>query len=132
MRNNNKVLCLAGLTLLTNGCYNNPEISERRPGSGPHRIHSGPSVGPGRTAGGSTAGPQPARPELEGEVQPHPGGGLKAPPGASQAGAPRPDFDEGLRTPQGPASRMGNRPADLAARTAEKAEPHNDEHKSRR
>jgi hypothetical protein len=49
-----------GLSLLAGGCYNNPDVSAKAPGSGTHVTHSGPQVGPGTTAGGSTAGPQPA------------------------------------------------------------------------
>ena len=54
------IACVLGLSLLGVGCYNNPDVSSRPPGSGSKDIHSGPQVGPGTTAGGSTAGPQPA------------------------------------------------------------------------
>jgi hypothetical protein len=61
--------------LLFTSCYNNPETSMKHPGDGPVDIHSRPSVGPGTTAGGSTAGPQPAvEPHGEGNVEPQPGG----------------------------------------------------------
>jgi hypothetical protein len=61
MRNKSAgIACVVGLSLLAVGCYNNPDVSSRAPGSGSKDIHSGPQVGPGTTAGGSTAGPQPA------------------------------------------------------------------------
>ena len=61
--------------LLCVSCYNNPVTSLKHPGDGPTDFHSAPSVGPGTTAGGSTAGPQPA-PEAHGEgtVEPQPSG----------------------------------------------------------
>jgi len=74
-----KRLALTGLltsvSLLSISCYNNPNVSLKKPGEGPAHIHSGPAVGPGTTAGGSTAGPQPA-PEHHGEgtVEPQPSG----------------------------------------------------------
>jgi len=46
-------------TLLLTGCYNTPQTSLRKPGEGPANYTAGPAVGPGTTAGGSTAGPQP-------------------------------------------------------------------------
>ena len=52
--------CAAIACLFTVGCYNNPHTSEKKPGEGPQNIHAAPAVGPGTTAGGSTAGPQPA------------------------------------------------------------------------
>lgn len=52
-------VCVLGLSLLSLGCYNNPKTSEKAPGTGLKGTHSGPQVGPGTTAGGSTAGPQP-------------------------------------------------------------------------
>ena len=55
------LLVVLGLSMLTVGCYNNPDLASRPPGSGAKDIHSGPQVGPGTTAGGSTAGPQPAK-----------------------------------------------------------------------
>lgn len=66
---------LSSLSLLSISCYNNPEVSLKKPGEGPTHLHSRPAVGPGTTAGGSTAGPQPA-PEHHGEgnVEPQPGG----------------------------------------------------------
>lgn len=63
-------MCVLGLSLLTIGCYNNPEVSERPPGSGDADFHSRPQVGPGTTAGGSTAGPQPAPKQGHGKAQP--------------------------------------------------------------
>jgi len=53
------LLCVLGLSLVAVGCYNNPEISGRPPGSGTGAIHSKPQVGPGTVDGGSTAGTQP-------------------------------------------------------------------------
>jgi hypothetical protein len=47
--------------LATTACYNKPETSLKKPGEGPANLHAGPSVGPGTTAGGSTAGPQPVK-----------------------------------------------------------------------
>lgn len=69
---------------------------------------SGPSVGPGTVAGGSTAGPQPPKPDLKGHVAPTPGGGVPAEPGLGHATPAKPQVGHGLETPQGPASRMGN------------------------
>jgi hypothetical protein len=54
-----RAACLLGLSLLATGCYNNPETTERHPGEGAADFHRKPDVGPGTTAGGSTAGPQP-------------------------------------------------------------------------
>jgi hypothetical protein len=90
------------------GCYNNPHTSERKPGEGPANIHARPSVGPGTTAGGSTAGPQPAKSELGGHVMPTPGGAVQADPGLGHATPAQPQVQHGVGTPQGPASRTGN------------------------
>lgn len=61
MRNRGaQFVCLLGVSLVSSGCYNNPEINARQPGAGDEHIHGKPQVGPGTTAGGSTAGPQPA------------------------------------------------------------------------
>lgn len=95
-------------SLVTVGCYNNPDISERNPGEFRGEMHKGPSVGPGRTAGGSTAGPQPPKAALTGNVIPKPGGAVDAEPGLGHATPPRPEFDQSRATPAGPASRMGN------------------------
>ncbi|MDZ4798676.1 MAG: hypothetical protein SGI92_10975 [Bryobacteraceae bacterium] len=56
-----RIVLTGGLaaTLLLTGCYNTPETSLRKPGEGPTNHTAGPAVGPGSTAGGSTAGPQP-------------------------------------------------------------------------
>ena len=60
MRNRRaELICVIGLSLITSACYNNPDVSARPPGSGSHVTHAKPQVGPGTTAGGSTAGPQP-------------------------------------------------------------------------
>ena len=45
------LLCVLGLSIVAVGCYNNPDVSSRPPGSGVKDIHSGPQVGPGTTAG---------------------------------------------------------------------------------
>lgn len=100
--------CAAIASLLTVGCYNNPNTSLRKPGEGPANVHGGPAVGPGTTAGGSTAGPQPAKPETGGHVQPTKGGAVAAEPGLGHATAPRPQVDHGADTPKGPASQTGN------------------------
>jgi hypothetical protein len=54
-----RALLVAAAVVGLTGCYNNPKVSERRPGEGPVNYMSKPSVGPGTVAGGSTAGPQP-------------------------------------------------------------------------
>lgn len=96
-------------SLLTTGCYNNPHTSEKHPGEGPVNIMSKPAVGPGTTAGGSTAGPQPPREEAEGgHVKPTPGGAVAAEPGSEHAGAATPHMETGAETPKGPAARTGN------------------------
>lgn len=60
-----KRIVLAGaavlLSIVMTGCYNDPDASLRPPGDGPKNFMSGPAVGPGTLAGGSTAGPQPAK-----------------------------------------------------------------------
>jgi hypothetical protein len=95
--------------LISAGCYNDPHTSEKRPGEGPAHIMSKPAVGPGTTAGGSTAGPQPRREEPQaGHVQPAPGGAVAAEPGLDHAGRAQPAQQHGAGTPQGPASRTGN------------------------
>jgi hypothetical protein len=100
--------CAAIACLMTAGCYNNPHTSEKKPGEGPDNIHSRPAVGPGTTAGGSTAGPQPAKEETGGHVQPTPGGAVAAQPGLGHATAPQPQIQHGADTPKGPASQTGN------------------------
>jgi hypothetical protein len=100
---------LATASVMMTGCYNNPHTSEKLPGEGPENIMSKPAVGPGTTAGGSTAGPQPVRERVEGgHVTPTPGGAVPAEPGLGHAGAPEPQMRPGADTPPGPATRMGN------------------------
>jgi len=72
--------CSVGaLSLLAVSCYNNPDVSMRPPGSGEKEIHSGPQVGPGTVAGGSTAGPQPAVEKKEsGAAEAHQGAATAA------------------------------------------------------
>ncbi len=76
---------MVGLSLLASACYNNPEVSSRAPGSGSHMIHSKPQVGPGTTAGGSTAGPQPVASKGHSNVQPQPGATHSEPGNANAA-----------------------------------------------
>lgn len=52
------LLCAGILACLATGCYNKPQTSLAKPGEG-KPLSAGPSVGPGTTQGGSTAGPQP-------------------------------------------------------------------------
>ena len=101
--------CMLGFSLLTTGCYNNPEITSQHPGAGNEHIHGKPQVGPGTTAGGSTAGPQPAAREHEkSEVQPTHSGATGDTPGLDHAGAAKPEIQPGAGTPAGTQSRTGN------------------------
>jgi hypothetical protein len=61
------ILIAAMGCILLSGCYNNPRTSLKHPGEGPAHIMSGPATGPGTTAGGSTAGPQPQKEEHGGD-----------------------------------------------------------------
>jgi hypothetical protein len=70
--------CGLAASILLTGCYNNPNVSLRKPGEGSAHIHGGPAVGPGTVAGGSTAGPQPTPVAHNGDVTPMPGGGHPA------------------------------------------------------
>jgi hypothetical protein len=90
------------------GCYNNPHVSRKHPGEGPAHIMSRPAVGPGTTAGGSTAGPQPAHAESGGHTQPTPGGEVAAEPGLGHAQPAQPPVQGSGETPQGRANRTGN------------------------
>lgn len=64
------LLCATGvLFLIATGCYNDPETSRKFPGQGPENYTSRPAVGPGTTAGGATAGPQPMKREAEGHAK---------------------------------------------------------------
>lgn len=69
------LLAVSFSALLQVGCYNNPVVSDRRPTEFQKQNYmSGPSVGPGTIAGGSTAGPQPAakaEAEHSGAAEPH-------------------------------------------------------------
>jgi hypothetical protein len=101
--------CMIGLSLLATGCYNNPEINSKPPGAGNEHIHGRPQVGPGTTAGGSTAGPQPAA-QQHGttDVQPTHSGATGDTPGLDHAGAATPEMQPGAGTPAGTQSRTGN------------------------
>lgn len=105
-----KILAAGGacVCLLLAGCYNKPSTSERFPGAGPVNYTSGPSVGPGTTAGGSTAGPQPRVPMHGGDVEPQPGGATHGSPAEQHHGAAEPVMAPHADTPIGPASRVGN------------------------
>jgi hypothetical protein len=102
--------CMLGLSLLASGCYNNPDINSRHPGAGTKQTHSGPQVGPGTTAGGSTAGPQPvAHEEHKSDVKPTAGGATgDSSPGLGHAGAATPEHQPEVSTPAGAQSRTGN------------------------
>src|SRR5438045_8755018 len=100
--------CLLGAALISVGCYNNPEISSRPPGSGEKDIHSGPQVGPGTIAGGSTAGPQPPAKQGHSEVQPTHSGATGDSGGNEHAGSATPAKQAGACTPAGTQSRTGN------------------------
>jgi hypothetical protein len=89
------------------GCYNNPKVSLRHPGEGPANYMSRPAVGPGTTAGGATAGPQPAPVESDGHTQPQPWGGVPAEPGLGHTTPPRPVQGDPETHPVPPA-RTGN------------------------
>ena len=94
---------------MATGCYNNPDISSRQPGAGDSQIHRRPQVGPGTTAGGSTAGPQPAaHEEHKSDVRPTAGGATGDTPGPNHAGAATPEHQPGVSTPAGTQSRTGN------------------------
>ena len=56
--------------LASTGCYNNPAISSRNPQTTDIPMHKGPSVGPGKAAGGSTAGPATPGAQAHGEEKP--------------------------------------------------------------
>jgi hypothetical protein len=99
---------LSIVALVLTGCYNNPDVSRRHPGSGPQRFTGGPSVGPGTVSGGSTAGPQPAKAETGGHVMPTAAGAHEAAPGLGHAEAAHPVVDPKMDTVKGPASRQGN------------------------
>ncbi|HYP12551.1 MAG TPA: hypothetical protein VEQ63_01390 [Bryobacteraceae bacterium] len=77
-------LSAALLALCASGCYNSPHISNRLPDGKHSNVHSGPAVGPGTVAGGSTAGPQPAAPGEHGDAQAH-GTAAEAHPPTTQA-----------------------------------------------
>ena len=94
---------------MATGCYNNPEINSRAPGAGNEHIHGKPQVGPGPTAGGSTAGPQPVVQEhAKSDVKPTHSGATGDTPGLDHAGAAKPEIQPGANTPAGTQSRIGN------------------------
>jgi hypothetical protein len=79
------------------------------PGEGTADFHSRPQVGPGTTAGGSTAGPQrPAKEAHKSEVQPNPGGAVAPAPGADHTGAAKPETQHGSAPASSTPSRTGN------------------------
>ena len=100
--------CVLGLALVGVGCYNDPEVSHRAPGAGTADLHSRPQVGPGTTAGGSTAGPQPAAQKGHSDVQPTHSGATGDTPGLGHAGAATPEVHPGAGTPAGTQSVTGN------------------------
>ena len=108
MRFSRAIPLFSVVCLLTVGCYNNPHISERKPGSGPANIHARPAVGPGTLDGGSTAGPQPVVHKAGGHTEPTPSGAVGGHPAEGVANAPQPNMHGGGETPKGPASRTGN------------------------
>jgi hypothetical protein len=101
-------LLVFGMALVSTGCYNNPEVSSKPPGAGTADIHSKPQVGPGTTAGGSTAGPQPVQPKEHSETQPTHSGATGDTPGLGHAGAATPEMQHGGGTPAGTQSTTGN------------------------
>jgi hypothetical protein len=103
-----KTAVIAAAFLISVGCYNNPHRSERAPGEGPQHIHADTAVGPGRTPGGSTAGPQRAKSEAGGHTAPQPGGATPSDQGLGHAGAPAPVPQHDASTPKGTPSTSGN------------------------
>jgi hypothetical protein len=93
------LLCVVGLSMVAVGCYNNPDLASRPPGSGVKDIHSGPQVGPGTTAGGATAGPQPAAKAGHLNVEPTHGGATADSPSLDRAGAATPEKHEAPQPP---------------------------------
>lgn len=85
---------MLGLSMVAVGCYNNPDLASRPPGSGVKDIHSGPQVGPGTTAGGATAGPQPAAKAGHSNVEPTHGAATGDSPSPDHAGAATPEKHE--------------------------------------
>jgi hypothetical protein len=83
-----------GLSMIGVGCYNNPDLASRPPGSGVKDTHSGPQVGPGTTAGGSTAGPQPAAKQSHSDAEPTHSSATGDSPGLGHAGAATPEKHE--------------------------------------
>jgi hypothetical protein len=117
-----RTACLLGLSLLATSCYNNPETTVRHPGEGSANFHRRPEVGPGTTAGGSTAGPQPPARE-EGKtttVEPTHSGATPAAPGAGHTAAPTPQTGHETGTPSGTQSRTGNQKG-VGDRTADES-----------
>jgi hypothetical protein len=106
------------MALAGTGCYNNPDMNSKPPGSGSANFHSKPQVGPGTTAGGSTAGPQPAQPKEHSETQPTHSGATGDTPGLGHAGAAKPEMQQGAGTPAGTQSTTGNQKG-VGDRTAE-------------
>lgn len=104
-----RFVCMLALSMLMVSCYNNPDINSRHPGEGTDEIHRRPQVGPGTTAGGSTAGPQPpAQEHGKSDVRPTPSGATRDTPGLDHAGAAKPETAPGASTPAGTQSRTGN------------------------
>jgi hypothetical protein len=102
------VLLVFGIALMGTGCYNNPEVSAKPPGAGSAHFHRNPQVGPGTTAGGSTAGPQPVQPKEHTATQPTHSGATGDTPGLGHAGAATPEMQHGAGTPAGTPSATGN------------------------
>ena len=110
MRNCNAVgvLLVVGMALVGTGCYNDPDVSAKPPGAGSVNFHRKPQVGPGTTAGGSTAGPQPVQLKEHTETQPTHSGATGDTPGLGHAGAAKPEMQHGGGTPAGTQSTTGN------------------------
>jgi hypothetical protein len=107
----NRMLLLASvgaLALSLTGCYNDPEVSLKPPGTGPDNYMRGPAVGPGTVAGGSTAGPQPAARPHHGGVEPQPAGAVAGEAGHGTAGSSTPVHAPHADTPRTGAAVTGN------------------------
>lgn len=108
-----KICAVLALALVACGCYNNPRVSERAPGSVHAPPHLGPAVGPGTVPGGSTAGIQPPPKAAHGEhttVQPTHSGAQPAEQGLGHAGAAQPSAGHDTLAPKGDPARQGNQP----------------------
>src|SRR6476620_5523540 len=93
------LLCVLGLSVVAVSFKKKHDLAPRPPGSGVKDIHSGPQVGPGTTAGGATAGPQPAAKAGHSNVEPTHGGATGDSTSVDHAGAATPEKHEAPQPP---------------------------------